>query len=174
MKTDTIGVRPMEKHSAIGCGIVVFHRRLHSDGLKRKDMTELTRQCLSLSRVRRERLVKLLQASLEKPMIESIEDRFKMLLEVATEVVGIGIMTKHKDHNLVMGRRMITYQMRNDGLSFAEIGRFLKRDHASIRGSYLNMLNVFEYPKMYELEMSYWTLFQQKLKEKEDDKARTI
>ena len=137
-------------------------------------MTELTKQCLSLRRESRERLIKLLQASLEKPMIESIEARFKMLLDVATEVVGIGIMTKHKDYNLVMGRRMITYVMRNEGCSFAEIGRHLKRDHASIRWAYLNMLNVFEFPKMYELEMSYWTLFQKLLKEKEDDKTRTI
>ena len=137
-------------------------------------MTDLTRQCLSLSKVRRERLIRLLQASLEKPMIESIEDRFKMLLEVATEVVGIGIMTKFKDYNLVMGRRMITYVLRNEGCSFGEIGRLLNRDHASIRAAYVNMLNVFEYPKMYELEMSYWTLFQKLLKEKEDDKTRTI
>ena len=137
-------------------------------------MTDLTKQCLSLSKPSRERLVKLLQASLEKPMMESIEGRFKMLLEVATEVVGVGIMTKHKDHNLVVGRGMITYVMRNEGCTFGEIGRYLKRDSKSIRSVYVNMLNAFEYPKMYELEMSYWTLFQKRLKEKEDDKTRTI
>ena len=141
---------------------------------KRRKMTELTKQCLSLRRESRERLVKLLQASLEKPMIQSIEERFKMLLDVATEVVGIGIMTKHKDHNLVMGRRMITYVMRNEGCTFEEIGRYLKRDARSIRCAYINILNMFEYPKMYELEMSYWTLFQKLLKEKEDDKTREI
>ena len=139
-----------------------------------KEMTELTRQCLSLRRDSRERLLKLLQASLEKPMIESIEDRFKVLLDVATKVVGIGIMTKFKDFNLVMGRRIITYQMRNEGCTFAEIGKCLKRDSRSIRAAYVNMLNVFEYPKMYELEMSYWTLFQRLLKEKENDETRAV
>ena len=133
-------------------------------------MTDLTKRCLSLCKPSRERLIKLLQASLEKPMMESIEDRFKMLLEVATEVVGVGIMTKHKDHNLVVGRGMITYVMRNEGCTFSEIGRYLKRDSKAIRWVYLNMLNMFEYPKMYELEMSYWTLFQKLLKEKEDER----
>lgn len=133
-------------------------------------MTDLTKRCLSLCKPSRERLIKLLQASLEKPMMESIEDRFKMLLEVATEVVGVGIMTKHKDHNLVVGRGMITYVMRNEGCTFNEIGRYLKRDSKAIRWVYLNMLNMFEYPKMYELEMSYWTLFQKLLKEKEDER----
>lgn len=136
-------------------------------------MTELTRQCLSLDRGKRERLARLLQESLENPE-PTDEVRFKELYDIATEIFGNGILTGSRDYYLVLARRFIVYQMHNEGYSYPTIGKFLVRHHSSAIHMYKQMEIVFEYPKMYELEMSYWTLFQQKLKEKEDDKTRTI
>ena len=136
-------------------------------------MTELTRQCLSLDREKRERLARLLQESLARQ--EPTDDsRFQILYEIATKIFGNGILTGSRDYNLVLARRFIVYQMHNEGYSYPIIGKFLVRHHSSAIHMYKQMENIFDYPKMYELEMSYWTMFQKLLKEKEDDKTRTI
>ena len=76
-------------------------------------MNELTRQCLDLTKKNRKRLIKILEDSL----IEKEDDgsRFHILLSVAEDIVGKGILSRLRDLNLVVGRRMIAYQMRQEG-----------------------------------------------------------
>lgn len=124
-------------------------------------MTELTRRCLSLSKSQRERLIKRLQESLNER--EDDGSRFATLLKAATDVCGQGIISSSRDFNLVMGRRMIAYQMRSEGYSFPSIGKMMVRHHASI----IHMVRMMEDAMVFQfdLEMSYWTLFQKKIKE---------
>ena len=67
-------------------------------------MNELTRQCLALSMEDKEDLIRVLNASI----IDEIEDdgRFRVLLKIATEIVGDGILTRSRDYNCVMGRKI--------------------------------------------------------------------
>ena len=134
-------------------------------------MTELTRQCLSLNRSKRERLARLLQESLEKPE-PSGDERFQILYKVATEMFGNGILTGSRDYNLVLGRRFIVYQMHNEGYSYPTIGKYLVRHHASAIHMYKQMENIFDYPEYYALEVLQWNQFQKKIKEY--DKTREI
>jgi hypothetical protein len=166
---DMTSARPLEKHSAIGCGIVVFHRRLLLDGLERKDMIELTRQCLSLDRGGRKRLLKLLQESLDRPE-PTDEPRFKTLYEIATGMFGNGILTGSRKYNLVLARSFIVYQMHNEGYTYQLIGKYLVRHHASAIHMYKRMENIFDYPDYYALEISYWKEFQKRLKEKDNER----
>ena len=124
-------------------------------------MTELTRRCLSLSKSQRERLIKRLQESLNER--EDDGSRFVTLLNAATEVCGQGILSSSRDFNLVMGRRMIAYQMRLEGYSLMTIGKRLIRHHASIIHMIRMMEDVLHF--QFNLEMGYWNLFQQKIKE---------
>ena len=134
-------------------------------------MKELVRQCLSLDRGKRERLVKMLQESLVR--IEPTDDsRFKTLYNIATEMFGNGILTGSRDYNLVLARSFIVYQMHNDGYSYHVIGKCLVRHHASAIHMYKRMENIFDYPDYYALEMAYWNEFQKKLKE--HDKSREV
>ena len=126
-------------------------------------MTELTRQCLSLNRVKRERLIKLLQESLDKE--PNAENRFKVLYDIATRIFGNGILTRCRNYNLVLGRSFIAYQMHGEGYSFPTIGKHLIRHHASIMHMYKRMENIFDYPDYYALEISHWNEFQKKIKE---------
>lgn len=127
-------------------------------------MTELTRQCLSLDRGKRERLARLLQESLARP--EPTDDsRFQILYEIATKIFGNGILTGSRDYNLVLGRRFIVYQMHNEGYSYPAIGKHLVRHHSSAIHMYKQMENIFDYPEYYGLEISYWKEFQKQLKE---------
>ena len=134
-------------------------------------MTELTRQCLSLSRDKRERLTKLLQESLSVPE-PTDEVRFKVLYDIATEMFGNGILTGSRDYNLVLARRFIVYQMHNEGYSYPIIGKFLVRHHSSAIHMYKQMENIFDYPEYYALEIAQWNQFTKRTKEY--DKTRTI
>ena len=124
-------------------------------------MTELTRKCLSLSKSQREKLIKRLQESLNER--EDDGSRFATLLKAATDVCGQGIVSSSRDFNLVMGRRMIAYQMRSEGYSFPSIGKMMVRHHASI----IHMVRMMEDAIRYQfnLEMGYWYMFQQKILE---------
>ena len=124
-------------------------------------MTELTRRCLSLSKSQREKLIKKLQESLNER--EDDGSRFATLLKAATEICGQGVLSSSRDFNLVMGRRMIAYQMRSEGYSFPSIGKMMVRHHASV----IHMVRMMEDALHFQfnLEMEYWNKFQQKIKE---------
>ena len=124
-------------------------------------MNELTRRCLSLSKSQREKLIKKLQDSLNER--EDDGSRFATLLKAATEVCGQGILSSSRDFNLVMGRRMIAYQMRSEGYSFPSIGKMMVRHHASI----IHMVRMMEDALHFQfnLEMGYWYMFRQKILE---------
>lgn len=126
-------------------------------------MTELTRKCLDLSKQNRERLIRILTESLEEDELEDDGSRFAMLYRAATEICGQGILTSSRDFNLVMGRRMIAYQMRLEGYSLPTIGRHLIRHHASI----IHMIRMMNDTMTFRFkdEMEYWNKFQQKIKE---------
>ena len=127
-------------------------------------MTELTKQCLSLKKRDRERLIGLLQESLVKQELPNIEQRFKHLYRIVTDIMGDGILDKIKERNAVTGRRLIAYQMRLDGYSYPKIGKQMGFDRTTISLACDTMQSAFTYPKMYETEIYYWNLFQEKLK----------
>lgn len=131
-------------------------------------MTELTRRCLSLSKSQRERLIIRLQDSLNER--EDDGNRFATLLKAATDLCGQGILSSSRDFNLVMGRRMIAYQMRKEGYSFPSIGRHMVRHHASVIHMVRMMEDALHF--QFDLEIGYWNLFQQNL-EKYDIHSRT-
>lgn len=130
---------------------------------------EITRQCLSLNRSKREKLVKLLQESLER-VEPNGDERFQTLYKIAKEMFGNGILTGSRNYNLVLARSFIVYQMHNEGYTYQMIGKYLVRHHASAIHMYKRMENIFDYPDYYALEISYWKEFQKRLKEKDNER----
>ena len=125
-------------------------------------MNRLTRECLILPKIDRIRLINILKESLDER--EDENSRFNLLLKAATDVCGEGILTGSRDFNLVMGRRLIAYKMRQEGYSLMAIGRKLARHHASV----LHMVQMMEDVIHYEFkEIRYWNAFQAKLEEYE-------
>ena len=126
-------------------------------------MTELTRRCLDLSKQNKQRLIRILTESLENDDLEDDGSRFATLYKAATEICGHGILTGSRNFNLVMGRRMIAYQMRKEGYSYPSIGKQMIRHHASIIHMVRMMEDALHF--QFELEVGYWTLFQKKIKD---------
>lgn len=131
-------------------------------------MTELTRRCLYLPKPDRQRLIRILTESLEEEEREDDGSRFAILYKAATDVCGQGILTSSRDFNLVMGRRMIAYQMKLEGYSFVTIGKRLMRHHASVMHMVRMMCDTMIF--RFKDEMEYWNKFQEKLKEYETDR----
>ena len=130
-------------------------------------MTELTRRCLYLPKPDRQRLIRILTESLEEER-EDDGSRFAILYKAATDVCGQGILTSSRDFNLVMGRRMIAYQMKLEGYSFVTIGKRLMIHHASVIHMVRMMCDTMVF--RFKDEMEYWNKFQEKLKEYETDR----
>ena len=128
-------------------------------------MNEIARKCLYLTREEKIRLINLLNESMDESEIN--DKRFEILYKAATDVVGQGIKTKIKDYPLVVGRKMIAYQMRQEGYSLQAIGKQLVRHHASIIHLEKSMKEVLQYPHVFKLEMAWWQEFQKKVKEYE-------
>lgn len=122
-------------------------------------MTELTRRCLELSLKERTRLINVLQESLNER--EDDGSRFSELYKAATKVCGQGILTSSRDFKMVMGRRMIAYQMRKEGYSLMSIGEHLIRHHASVIHMVKMMEDILHY--QWDMEMGYWRKFQNEL-----------
>jgi chromosomal replication initiation ATPase DnaA len=131
-------------------------------------MTELTRQCLNLSKANKERLIKVLTESLANDEREDDGSRFSLLYKAATDVCGQGILTSRRDLNLVMGRRMIAYKMRQEGYSFMTIGKHMIRHHTSIIHSVRMMEDALHMQFSYECAL--WYLFNQRVNEYEYEK----
>lgn len=128
-------------------------------------MMELTRQCLDLTKKNRKRLIKILEDSLIKK--EDDGGRFHILLFIAEDIVGKGILTRFRDLNLVIGRRMIAYQMRQEGYSLMAIGKKLIRHHSSVTHMIRMMEDAIKF--QFRPELTCWEEFQQKLQEYEKE-----
>ena len=121
---------------------------------------------MDLSKPRREYLIKILTESLTEER-EDDGSRFSVLYKAATDVCGNGILTSSRKFDLVLGRRMISYKMREEGYSFPTIGKHLIRDHSSIHWLDKKMREAFEIGYDYDLAM--WELFNQKIKQYENE-----
>lgn len=129
-------------------------------------LTDLTRKCLDLSRDRKQKLVQILTESLEREHDrEDDGSRFSLLYKAATDICGLGILTRKRDFNLVMGRRVISYKMRQEGYSYPCIAKHLVKDHSSIVHGVKMMDEAFQMG--FDKELAYWDLFIQKVEEYE-------
>ena len=129
-------------------------------------MNKLIRKCLLLPFEQRQRLADIINESLKEPDKDDGK-RFNLFLRIATEICGNGILSNSREFPLVMGRRMIAYQMKSEGFTNTTIGKHLAKHHASV----IHMVNMMEDVIKFEfnLEMAYWMQFQRKLKEYETD-----
>jgi hypothetical protein len=131
-------------------------------------MKELTRQCLALPTSKRAQLIRILEKSLinDSQKADGINERFNALLAIAESIVGKGILGKFKDTELVIGRRMIAYQMRQDGYPLKKVGNLLKKNHATILHMERMMADAIRYH--FRPELTYWEEFKRKLQEYEE------
>ena len=121
-------------------------------------MNEIVTRCLAMSRANREKLIAILEESLEEK--ETIQERFQTLLGCATMLMGDGILTSSRDICCVLGRQMIALQMRKEGFGWSDIGRQMGRPHSTIICLVKKMQEYLKYKTYYKNENALWEEFQ--------------
>ena len=126
---------------------------------------ELIQQCKDLSKSSKLRLIKILKETLAEEDRRDEGSRFSLLYKAATDVCGKGILTQIRDRELVIGRRMISYKMRQEGFSLSAIANQLQKHHSSIVHGIHMMQDAIDFQFKEELEL--WNKFNQKVEEYE-------
>jgi hypothetical protein len=132
-------------------------------------MTELMQQCLLLPTDEKQALMSFLCCSLDKEQKDA-SSRFFALYKAATSIVGDGILTDSKMRELVIGRMLIVYQMRQEGYTLQVIGKHLGRNHSSVYNLEKRMEDALNYPKVFQSEIQQWDRFQELIKVIADEK----
>lgn len=123
---------------------------------------------MMLSDSEKRTLISRLKQSLEHEP-EDDGSRFYTLFKAAKELCGTGILTTSRLPESVLGRKLIIYQMRKEGFSLHTIGKYLHRHHTSVLHLQKEMQNAIDYPQAFQKEMTFWNMFQNKIKESENE-----
>lgn len=126
----------------------------------------LIRECLELQETHKQRLIEILQDSLRPE--RTIDKRFNVLLDIATELCGTGITARTHEQYSSLGRNMIAYQLRQEGYSLIRIGKMLGRNHSSVLAMERRMKDVLAFPHIMPHENEIWNEFQKRLKEHDE------
>lgn len=126
-------------------------------------MSDLISRCLLLSKEERVQIIDILKESLKER--DTINERFAILYGIINEVVGGDILSPRRDLYLVLGRRIVAYQLKQEGYPITKIGRCLGKHHASVLHMVSMMEDVFRYPGTFNMDEVYWDRFTKKLNE---------
>lgn len=82
---------------------------------------------------------------------------------VMSGIIGCDILSNNRRDELVCARALVAYQMRMDGMSFTEIGRMLRRDHATAMYYVEKAKDIFRLQNQYMSIIWIWRRFQKEL-----------
>ena len=120
-------------------------------------MNKFEEYCISLPQEQKQRLITLLKTSLQ---INGNTDRtFNLMHDAIVKVVGKEVLIKSRDRDLVVGRTILAYSCAVLGWTEHTIGRYLKRDHASVHKMKDNMRDWIKFPKVFEKENDLYVEF---------------
>jgi hypothetical protein len=89
------------------------------------------------------------------------ERRIESYVEIMSQILGIDIKARCKEHDYVWGRNIVAYQMLKDGLRHRVIAGYLGIDRSSIFHIAKRVEMMLQYPKSYSKEMKIWRRFQE-------------
>lgn len=94
---------------------------------------------------------------------KSVAERAEELLGIASEVVGVEMSDNTRKQEIVMGRRMVMYQLYNEGVSPRNISEVMNRGRDVIQYNVNQFENMLQMPRLYKMEMNWWLAFQDKI-----------
>lgn len=124
-------------------------------------MDNIIEDLLSLSKAQRKHIIGVLQESLVDK--KYIDNRFLLMKKTADKLIGKDILTETRERDVVFGRRMVAYAMREEGFSLHAIGRRLKLDHSTICALVKGMQDIIEYAYIAKDDFKMWNEFKSKI-----------
>lgn len=88
-----------------------------------------------------------------------VQERYPVVLAAAEKAVGrVLSMGRGKENTLI--RCFVSYRLHNEGYSFPEIGRVMKRDHSTITHLSHRMRDILSVPYAYKGEIAMYNQFE--------------
>ena len=88
-----------------------------------------------------------------------IEERYPGALACAEIACGQALTDSRERENTLI-RQFVAYRLHNEGYSFSEIGKMLKRDHSTIAHLCYRMRDMLSVPEAYKYEMKIYDKFE--------------
>ena len=92
-----------------------------------------------------------------------IEERFPGVLACAEIACGQPLTDTRERENTQI-RQFVAYRLHNEGYSYSEIGKMLKRDHSTVTNLVHRMMDMLSLPVMYRQEVQQFKRFEEILK----------
>lgn len=88
-----------------------------------------------------------------------IEERYPFVLSCAEIACGQPLTDSRERENTFI-RTLMAYKLHNDGYSYSEIGKMMKRDHSTITNLVHRMRDMLSLPNAYKSEVSKYKEFE--------------
>jgi len=92
----------------------------------------------------------------------SVGERFPSVLACAETAVGRKLSRERCEDNTLI-RSFVSYQLREEGYGYCEIGRMLGRDHSTVIHLYNKMSDILSVPNAYRREIDMFRKFEELL-----------
>ena len=96
-------------------------------------------------------------------VLSPIEERFPGVLACAEIACGQALTDTRERENTQI-RQFVAYRLHNEGYSYSEIGKMLKRDHSTVTNLVHRMRDMLSLPVMYRREVQQFKRFEEILK----------
>ena len=91
-----------------------------------------------------------------------IEERFPGVLACAEIACGQALTDSRERENTQI-RQFVAYRLHNEGYSYSEIGKIMKRDHSTITNLVHRMRDMLSLPNAYKWEVQQYKRFEEML-----------
>ena len=119
-------------------------------------MNRIAKECLSLNRKERERLIDILKKSNE---CEDAEINFQRMHSAIVKVMGCEVITSDRKRDPVIGRTILAFALSQDGWKEHQIAERFNRDHSMVNIMKKNMREWLSEPRFYKTENDLYVKF---------------
>ena len=95
-----------------------------------------------------------------------IEETYPKVLQAAEQATSWTLTDSRERENSLI-RSFVAYKLHNNGYSFSEIGKMLKRDHSTIAHLVYRMRDMLSVPGAYKWELQQFKMFEELCKKQD-------
>lgn len=95
-------------------------------------------------------------------ILPPVEERFPVVLKAAEQATS-WMLTDSRERENTLIRSFVAYKLREEGYSYADIGKMMKRDHSTITHLANRMRDMLSLPNAYKWEVQQYKRFEEML-----------
>lgn len=95
-------------------------------------------------------------------ILPPVDERFHTVLEAAEQATS-WMLTDSRERENTLIRSFVSYRLREEGYSYSDIGKMMKRDHSTITHLANRMRDMLSLPNAYKWEVQQFKRFEELL-----------